>query len=104
MRYFTDIRGRVIGLTDERRDHLETGHPEMRGQMDRIGEVLQAPERIVLSRSDPTVELYYKLYEQTPVTKKFLCVVVKSPDAAGFIVTAYYTDTVKKGTTLWPTK
>ena len=104
MRQFTDVRGRAIRLTEERQEHLETDHPEMSGQLNRVGEALQTPELIVESRSDPSVEIYYRLYEQTPVTKKFLCVVVKNSDADGFIVTAYYTDTTKKGAVLWPKK
>lgn len=104
MRHFTDVRDRVIRLTDERQEHLETDHPEMNEEMDRVGEVLRAPERIVESRTDPSVELYYRFYEQTPVTKKYLCVVVKNSEADGFIITAYYTDTIKKGNILWPKK
>ena len=69
-----------------------------------MGEVLLGPERIVESRTDRKVELYYKLYERTPVTTKFLCVVVKNSDDDGFIITAYYTDTIKKGNSTWPKK
>lgn len=72
--------------------------------MGRVGEVLETPERIVESGSDPSVELYYRLYERTPVTKKFLCVVVKNMETDRFIITAYYTDTIKKGIVLWPKK
>jgi hypothetical protein len=80
---------------------LETDHPEMLGQVDRIAEVLAAPETIVASRTDSSVELYYRLYQETPVTTKFLCVVVKNPADDGFMITAYYTDTVKKGAVVW---
>ena len=98
---FVDVRGKPIRLTEERLRHLETDHPEMQGQVDRIAEVLASPEGIVSSRSDSSVELYYKLYQETPVTTKFLCVVVKNPGDDGFMITAYYTDTVKKGAVVW---
>ena len=96
-----DVRGKPIRVTEERLKHLETDHPEMQGQVDRITEVLAGPERIVSSRSDSTVELYYRLYQETPVTTKFLCVVVKNPGDDAFMITAYYTDTLKKGTVVW---
>ena len=96
-----DVRGRIIRLTEERLTHLETDHPEMEGQIDRVRETLGQPERILLSRSDATVELYYRLYAQTPVTTKFMCVVVKDSENNGFLITAYYTGTEKKGTVVW---
>ena len=101
---FVDAVGRRIRLTAERLQHLETDHPEMRDQIDRIGEGLSAPDQIVISGSDPTVELYYRLYPETPVTTKFLCIVVKNPADDGFVITAYYTDTMKKGAVVWQKK
>ena len=43
-------------------------------------------------------------YVETPVTAKFMCVVVKDSETDGFVVTAYYTDTEKKGTLVWQKK
>ena len=48
------------------------------------------------------VLLYYRFYEATSVGSEYLCVVVKSPDAGGFVLTAYLTDRVKRGAQLWP--
>jgi hypothetical protein len=91
-------------LTDERLAHLETDHPEMLGQVSRMAETLIDPDRIIRSVSDAKVELYYKLYPSTPVTRKFLCIVLKVLPEENFIITAYYTDTVKKGVILWEKK
>ena len=88
-------------MTKERLTHFETDHPEMKDQLGRIQETLAQPERILLSRSDTKVELYYRLYAQTPVTTKFMCVVAKDSEDRGFVVTAYYTETEKKGTLVW---
>ena len=99
---FDEARGRSIRLTEERLQHIETDHPEMRGQTGRIAETLLHPEHVVSSRSDGTVELYYRLYAETPVTTKFLCVVVKNSAYDGFIITAYFTNTEKKGAIVWP--
>ncbi len=101
MIHFLDIRNRGIRLTDERLHHLESDHPEMAGQISRIAETLSDPDRIIRSRTDATVELFYKWYTSTPVTAKFLCVVVKALPDDPFMIMAYHTDAVKRGEVLW---
>lgn len=98
---FQDIHGRMIRLTEERRSHLETDHPEMRNQINRIAETLLNPDRILRSRTDSQVELFYRWYPISPVTSKFLCVAAKVLPQDPFILTAYHTDTVKQGVLLW---
>ena len=104
MQWLTDIYNRSIRLTAERRLHLETAHPEMVDQVLRVAETLATPDTIVRSRTDAMVELFYKHYPSTPVTEKFLCTVVKVLPEDLFIITAYYTDTVKRGAVLWEKK
>ena len=104
MAYFKDINGRQIRLTDERQLHMETNHPEMSGQIGKIENTLSSPDIIVRSKIDPEVELFYKHYRATPVTDKYLCVVVKVLTQDLFIITAYFTDTIKKGEVLWEKK
>ena len=101
MQVFRDVHDRSIRFTGERQLHLETEHPEMTGQGPRIEETLTRPDTIVQSRTDGTVELFYKHYQSTPVTTKFLCIVVKTLPEDNFIITAYYTDTAKRGEVLW---
>ncbi len=55
-----DFRDRLIRLTVERLLHWETSHPEMRGQVERVEQVLRDPDLIVRSRTDPEVELFYR--------------------------------------------
>jgi hypothetical protein len=104
MQLFKDVRNRSIQLTEERRLHLETEHPEMTGQIHRIVETLANPDKIIRSRTDATVELFYRHYQSTSVTSKFLCTVVKALPDDHFIITAYYTDAMKKGDALWEKK
>ena len=104
MKWFRDIHNRQIRLTDERLEHIEVDHPEMSGQIDRIQETLLNPDIIVRSRTDPDVELFYRHYKRTPVTEKYLCVVVKVLTDDIFIITAYFTDKVKRGEILWKRK
>lgn len=101
MAVLEDFNKRSIRLTDERRQHLESTHPEMKGQIGCIGQTLASPDKVVRSRTDPSVELFYKFYQSTPVTEKYLCIVVKSLESDHFIITAYFTDSVKRGEVLW---
>lgn len=101
MLYFSDINNRKIRFTDERRKHLEENHPEMIDQESKIKETLLLPDQIMLSKIDSEVELFYKYFDNTPVNAKYLCVVVKSTGDDNFIITSYFTDTIKKGKLLW---
>ncbi|MGQ4914077.1 MAG: hypothetical protein ACP6IU_04935 [Candidatus Asgardarchaeia archaeon] len=73
MKWFIDVHNRMIRLTDERLNHIETDHPEMYGQIAKIQETLSAPDVIVRSRTDPNVELFYRYCTHTPVTEKYMC-------------------------------
>ncbi len=102
MKLVHDFQGLKIRLTDERLAHI-LEHPEMATMEAEIEETLLRPERVVQSFSDPQSHLYYRLYFRTIVGSKFLCVVVKNLEADAFVLTAYLTDRIKKGVTLWPT-
>ena len=95
---------RPIRLSNNRENHIFTTHPEMNGQMGKVEETLQKPDKIVRSNSDFKVELYYKNYFKTSVTNKFLCLAVKILQSDCFIITSYFTDSIKKGEILWPRK
>jgi hypothetical protein len=98
----TDYLGRTVRFTTERRRHILKHHPEMMEWVDKIGTVLARPERVVRSRSDPEAELYYVWQTRTRVRSKYLCVVVIVREQDAFVLTAYLTDSIKKGQVLWP--
>ena len=103
MKEYKDFEGRRIRLTDERLGHI-LDHPEMRGMEAAIEETLVRPENVVESLSDAAVRLYYRYYIGTRVGDKHLCVVVKLEASDAFVITAYLTDSVKKGKQIWPIK
>lgn len=76
----------------------------MNGQLERIRDTLLNPDIIVRSKTDREVELFYRLYNTTPVTEKFLCIVVKVLIDDLFIITSYFTDAIKDGVKLWVKK
>ncbi|MFQ5787430.1 MAG: hypothetical protein ACE5H1_05565 [Thermodesulfobacteriota bacterium] len=76
----------------------------MSGQIKKIYETLLNPERIIRSKTGPDVEMFYRYYDKTPVTRKFLCVLVKILRDDTFIITAYFTDSLKRGELIWQEK
>lgn len=103
MKIIRDCFGRSVRLTDERVTHI-LQHQEMVGMEAEIERALQVPTEVRISRSDGTVQLFYEFYAQTMVGGKWLCVVVKCPSDDAFVVTAYLTDRLKSGDTVWPTR
>jgi len=101
MEVFEDLNGRHIRLTEERMQHI-LEHLEMQGQIERIAETLKFPDVIVASKYDPSVHLYHRFYEVTPVESKYLVVTVKFLEDDAFMLTAFFTDRKKKGDRIWP--
>ncbi len=99
MKRFSDYADRDVRLTDERLEHIER-RPEMEGQIGRIEETLREPDEVRESEGDESVFLYYRQYDETPVTEKYLLVVVKVGVESPFVITAFFTDRLKSGTTV----
>jgi hypothetical protein len=95
-----DHLGRVVRLTDERIAHI-LAHDEMAGQLDKVEETVREPDVVVRSQRDPDVHLYHKHYPTTPVTEKDLLVATKVAQTGAFVLTAFFTDTIKKGERIW---
>lgn len=100
MKIYYDYNKIKIRLTEERLRHI-LEHPEMVGQEMKIEEVLRYPEIVIQSLSDERAKMYYRYYQKLVIGDKYLCVAVKFRDNDAFIVTAYFTDQVKKGVILW---
>jgi len=96
----TDYQDRLIRLTDERWQHI-LNHPEMIGQRERLVETMADPDFVITTVKDNAVHVYQRLYENTPVTRKYLSVAVKLLDEDAFVLTAFFTSRLKKGTILW---
>jgi hypothetical protein len=73
----------------------------MKEQLHHMKEALVDPDEIRESMHTPSIWMFYKLYPHSPVSEKYLLVIVKVSDGEGFIVTAFFTDKLKKGGLLW---
>src|ERR1700687_1367815 len=101
MRILRDYRGLDVRLTEERLAYI-LEHPEMSDRETAIKETLLSPEQVLESLFDPAVRLYYRFYRMTAVGDKYLCVVVKMSQGDAFVLTAYLTDSIKRGWRIWP--
>jgi len=104
MKQLFDWESHQIRFTEERRRHIKETHPEMSKQFHKIKETLRNPDIVKQSKSDNSVSLAYKHYPKTPVTEKYMCIIIKSGPTDYFIVTAYFTDSIKKGELIWKKK
>ncbi len=104
MEIIEDFFQRKVRFTEERWLHIQNTHPEMVFQKENIYRTLKTPDEINVSNTDVEVELFYKRFTNSPVGDKFLCVLVKNLNIDLFVITAYFTDKVKKGNKLWKRK
>ena len=60
-------------------------------------QTLAMPDAIRPSRSDPTVQLYYRLYPDLRGKSRYSCLVVKKAKTYSFILTNYLDRKIKGG-------
>ena len=100
---FTDYRGKTIRFSEERIRHIEE-HFEMKHFEEHIRETLLTPKAVIRSNRDHDASLYYRYYMGTRVGDKWLCIVVKDDEDDSFVLTAYFTNKIKKGEIVWESK
>ena len=96
----SDYMHRRVRLTEERWVHI-LDHPEMADQRERLVETVAAPDIVIATVLDETVLAYHRLYDATPVTRKYMVVIVKLASDDAFVLTAYYTSRLKRGQVVW---
>lgn len=95
---FIDCFNRKITLAEERWNHIEATHPELKGILKELEGTLMEPELIKRSIYSESVVLFYRYYEHI-YEGKYMCVVVRLDEKS--IVTAYITDRIKSGEIIW---
>lgn len=101
MSFYIEIVSKLrqkIRITKRHWDHIVSKHESIIGLEEIVKETLKNPTYVRISKEDRNVYLYYK-----PYRKYFLCVVCRHFNGDGFIITAYLTDDIKKGETVYET-
>ncbi len=93
----TPLGYRVILTRDRWREIVRFKHPALAGHEEDVRQCVADPDVIRESAKDFHVHLYYRIF-----AFGFACVVVAGePSEDRFVVTAYFTKSLKKGTDLW---
>lgn len=80
--------GVPLRLTEERWEHISTGHPEMSSMRPEILETVADPD--LIQEGDSGELLAIRRYPETPLTSKFLVVPYREvSEEDGFVLTAY---------------
>jgi hypothetical protein len=100
MEVYLEVKAQTGKIIRTTRSHWEliakVKHPEIEGKEEEVKLCLVDPMEIRRSSEDSNVYLYY-----APFEKYFICVVARHLNSDGFIITAYITDKIKEGETVW---
>ena len=96
----TTYDSKRIRLTQVQKRHISFFHPEVLVNERMLMETLAMPD-LVTTGGQPTIHVLYRYYENTPVTSKYLAVVIKVLNREGFIVTSYFTDKIRRTKVIW---
>ncbi|MGA7953062.1 MAG: hypothetical protein WCA07_06020 [Gloeobacterales cyanobacterium] len=72
-------------------------HPDIADLEAEVIQALANPDEIRCSSREPTVLLFYLILKES----RWVVAVVRRLKEVGFLVTAYQTDAIKEGETLW---
>lgn len=82
---------------------METSHPEMVGQIGKVQDTLMNPDIVVRSRTDQMYSSFIS-FTAKRLLPRSIYVLVKIMIDDMFVITAYFTDTTKRGETVWERK
>lgn len=71
-------------------------HPSLFGHENEVKQTLSDPDEIRRSKKDPDVYLFYQ-----GTKPRWICAVARKQGESGFLITAYHTDSIKAGETIW---
>ncbi|WP_250122824.1 hypothetical protein [Chroococcidiopsis sp. CCMEE 29] len=72
-------------------------HPDIADLEAEVRQTLNSPDEIRRSSRDPSLLLFYLTLKE----KRWVVAVARRLNGDGFLITAYQTDAIKEGETLW---
>lgn len=92
---YKSVLGKDFTLTAERKRHILTYHPDLKPYFPNLKKVFLEPDDVKVSKSDPSVLLFYK-YFATIKGGKHIAGVVKVNERS-FVLTAYFSSRILSG-------
>jgi hypothetical protein len=90
--------GFTVRTSEEYWQKLIVKHPDIADLETEVKQALANPNEIRQSSRDPNVLLFYLILKKT----RWVVAVARKLNGDGFLITAYQTDAIKEGETLWP--
>ena len=87
----------TVRPSEEYWDKLIVKHPDIADLEIEIQQALASPNEIRRSSRDPNVLLFYLVLKE----RRWVVAVARRLNGDGFLITAYQTDAIKEGETLW---
>jgi hypothetical protein len=87
----------TVRTSEEYWARLLLKHPDLANLEAEIRQALASPDEIRRSSRDPNVLLFYLVLKE----RRWAVAVTRRSNGDGFLITAYQTDAIKEGETLW---
>ena len=100
VRHLIAYDGRKIRSPNTQRLHIAYLHPEVLKDESRVELTVSKPNLVARGATEDT-RVCYRFFTDTPVTAKYLAIVMKLLNGEGLNVTAYFTDKVKRDRVVW---
>jgi hypothetical protein len=87
----------IVHTSEEYWQKLIVKHPDIADLEAEVRPALNSPDEIRRSSRDPNLLLFYLTLQE----KRWVVAVARRLNGDGFLITAYQTDAIKEGETLW---
>jgi len=87
----------TVRTSEEYWQKLIVKHPDITDLEAEVRQALASPDEIRHSSRDPDLLLFYLVLKE----KRWVVAVARKLNGDGFLITAYQTDAIKEGETLW---
>ena len=87
----------TVRTSEEYWQKLIVKHPDIADLEAEVRQTLNSPDEIRRSSRDPNLLLFYLTLKE----KRWVVAVARRLNGDGFLITAYQTDAIKEGETLW---
>jgi hypothetical protein len=87
----------TVRTSEEYWEKLIVKHPDIADLELEIQQALANPDKIRRSSRDPNVLLFYLVLKE----RRWVVAVARRLNSDGFLITAYQTDAIKEGESLW---
>jgi hypothetical protein len=87
----------TVRTSEEYWQRLIAKHPDIEELEDLVQSALALPDEIRCSSRDTEVLLFYRMRRE----KRWVVAVARRSNGDGFLITAYQTDVIKEGKTIW---